>query len=66
MSKLRHSVTQNEAIQNYKRVLRLVNLYMRLNLDDSTLVTASGGILTWGELRQLIGESLKLRVRRAK
>jgi hypothetical protein len=64
MSRLRYSVDQVEAIRTYKRVLRLVHQYMRRNLDDGTLVAAGGGLMTWGELRQHIQESLKLRVQR--
>lgn len=65
-SRLRYSVDKDEAIRTYKRVLRLVHQYMRRNLDDETLVAAGGGMMTWGELRQHIQESLKLRLRKAR
>ncbi len=63
MSRLRYSVDKDEAVRTYKRVLRLVNRYMRRNLDDGTLVAVDGGLMTWGELRQHIQESLKLRIK---
>ncbi len=58
------AVTKREAIRVYRRVLKLVDLYMKRNLSDTVLVCGGNGMMTWGEVRNHIRQSLKLKVMR--
>ena len=58
----RPRVKAQEAIAAYRRVLRLVNSYMWRNLDSEMLVAATGGLMTWGEIRHHVQCALAMRV----
>ena len=51
--------TDKEAVNAYRRVLRLVNVYLRKQRQD-LLVTDGRGFQTWGEIRSHIQGSLSL------
>ena len=51
--------TDKEAVNAYRRVLRLVNVYLRKQRQD-LLVTDGRGYQTWGEIRSHIQGSLSL------
>jgi hypothetical protein len=51
--------TDKEAVDAYRRVLRLVNTYLGKQRQD-LLVTDGRELMTWGEIRIHIRESLSL------
>ena len=61
--RLRQTVKKDDAIAAYRRVLRLIHLYMRRNLNDTTLVIGGAGMMTWGELRHHIKCALAMRIK---
>jgi len=58
------TLPENEVIIVQKRVLRLLHQYMKANLSDSTLVSAGGGLMTWGELRQHVKQAIALKIKK--
>ena len=52
--------TNKEAIASYRRVLRLVDRYIRKEKAD-LLITDGKGLMTWGEIRFHIKEVLGLK-----
>jgi len=52
--------SDKEAVDTYRRVLRMVNSYLGKQKQD-LLVTDGRGLMTWGEIRLHIRESLALR-----
>jgi hypothetical protein len=53
-----------EVIATQKRVLRLVDAYLRKEKQD-LLVTDGRGLMTWGEIRQHVKGAIALKVKRA-
>lgn len=51
--------SDKEAVDAYRRVLRLVDGYLRKE-KQSLLVTDGRGLMTWGEIRLHIREALAL------
>jgi hypothetical protein len=62
MSRLRYSVSRKQAIAVYRRVLRLANAYIGRQ-RQSLLVTDGRALMTWGEIRLHIRESLSLKIK---
>jgi hypothetical protein len=62
MAANRGRVSAKEAIEVYRRVLWLVDGYMRVNLKQDELVTFDGGLKTWREIRQHIKGARALKV----
>lgn len=58
----RTRVSAKDGIAAYRRVLKLVDLYIGKNCDEETLLAANGGLLTWAELRFHIQSALALRM----
>lgn len=56
-------VTPKEAVEVYRRVLWLVDGYIRTNLSQDELVTFDGGLMTWREIRQHIKSARGMKVR---
>ena len=58
------TISERDVVQVYRRVLRLTDRYLRRQKQD-LLITDGRSLMTWGEIRQHIRESLALKTRRA-
>lgn len=58
-------VDPKTAIAAYKRVLRMVNGYLRIQKQD-LLVTDGRGLMTWKEIRYHISGALNMRIKRTR
>lgn len=58
MKEHEYRVSSKEAIVVYRRVLRMVDRYLKSQRQD-LLVTEGRGLMTWGEIRHHIKSALK-------
>jgi len=57
------TMTAEEAIPVFRRVLRLANAYIRRQKQD-LLITDGRGLMTWGEVRSHIQACLGVKIKR--